>query len=340
MTLPSSESKLPGNWPAIWRVAEQIVTLRWWLQVVSLKLDKYDPFIYGVSGRLIEELSLAVRGLVEPVELKDRLRDAVRAVWESAPYCIDRQLQHLADLKRIHQLANQDLAEAEDGSEEYDNIHVRYCKQVMRYAEELEAQLNAAVEHELEEVQVRLFRFCKMLDEGRLTRDVDRAVYWWRPRHLDPDLPVEGRPLFALNEPIEGAEAPRAIWFKEVQARWTELGLGTPFPMLPFEELGPKCLDPDKRRRAFEQVKTEIRALLAASVAGQSDDSPVPIVGTRSELNRAFGKSRKYANFLERQASKGILELQKDCGDGRRAIVIRDPILREKIRSKLESIQA
>jgi hypothetical protein len=143
--------------------------------------------------------------------------------------------------------------------------------------------------------------------------------------------------MFALNEPSEGAVAPRANWFKKVQKRWTELGLGTPFPMLPLEELGPKCLDPDKRRRAFEQLKTEIRTLLAASVAGQSDDSPVPIVGTRRELNKALGKSEAYPDFLERQASKGILELQKNRGDGLFAIVLYDPIRHEETRSNLES---
>ena len=49
---------------------------------------------------------------------------------------------------------------------------------------------------------------------------------------------------------------------------------------------------------------------LAASVAGQLDDSPVPIVGTRRELNRAFGKSDNYTAFLERQAREGVLNFR------------------------------
>jgi len=328
---------VPDNWSAIWRAAEQIVTLRWWLQVVSLKLEKYDSFVYSAFDRLIDELSLAVRDLVEPVATKDRLRDDVRSAGAGSVYSMEHQAQHLVDLRRVHQRANEELASAEDGTEEYFHTHDRYCKQIMQYASELEVRLDEVVERALDEAGKRLFRFYKVLDEGVYTRDVFRIVVWWSPRHMDPDLPAEGRPLFALNEPRIGDGALKDIWFKELKVRWAEIGVGKQLPMPPADGLSANCLDPDSRRWAVERLKEMVRAMLAEAGAEQSEVSQEWLKGTRRELNTAFGMSATYGDFLERQASKGALELRKDR-DGF-SIRIRDSQLREKVKAKLQSMR-
>ena len=195
MTLTSSESKLPGNWPAIWSVAEQIVTLRWRLQVVSLKLDTYDLFHKLLLGQAYRRTLSCCADLAEPV-----------GVEGSPPRCRQSCLRELPtasiDGRSISPISNTSTSRKSRSlpmlrieSEQYDNIHVSYCKQVMRYAQEFEARLDDAVECNSRRSKSACSDFARCWTRADSLGMSISPLLVVSERAQIAELPVEGRPF-------------------------------------------------------------------------------------------------------------------------------------------------